>query len=548
MRCCLNTSLLFLWLLVLVMAGCNSGNTDHSDEEVFRYNESANITSLDPAFARNQANLWAVNQLYNGLVQMDAGLRVRPCIAKSWEISDSGTSYTFHLRDDVFFHEDPCFENEEQRRVNAHDFVYSFNRLGSPALAAPGSWILQNLKEVSAPDDTTLIITLQTAFPPFLGLLSMKYASVVPEEAVEYYGAGFRSHPVGSGPFHFKLWVENEKLVLRKNKQYFERDSAGNSLPYLEAVAISFVPDKQAAFLEFIKGNLDLLSGLDASYKDELLTFDGQLQEKYRERFNVYRQDYLNTEYLAFLVDSSHVPAASPLLDRRVRQALNYGFDRERMMKYLRNGVGRPALQGMIPSGLPAFDANAGYGYHYDPQKALKLLSEAGFPSGQGLTGITLQTNSSYLDLCEYIQGALGDLGVAIEVEVTPPSTLRQAIATSKVPFFRASWIADYPDAENYLSLFYSPNHAPDGPNYTHFSNAEYDSLYIAASGLTNDSLRQIIYRKMDSLVMYQAPVIPLYYDQVLRFFPARIKGLEGNALNMLDLRYASKSAIDEVH
>ena len=161
------------------------------------------------------------------------------------------------------------------------------------------------------------------------------------------------------------------------------------------------------------------------------------------------------------------------------------------------------------------------------------------------MKGITLQTNSSYLDLCEYIQGALGDLGVNIEVEVTPPSTLRQAIATSKVPFFRASWIADYPDAENYLSLFYSPNRAPDGPNYTHFSNEEFDSLYLAASSVTDDLKRQELYQSMDSLVMYHAPVIPLYYDQVLRFYPAGISGLEGNALNMLDLRFVSKSAMD---
>ena len=161
----------------------------------------------------------------------------------------------------------------------------------------------------------------------------------------------------------------------------FEKDKEGNSLPYLESIAITFIPDKQSAFLEFIKGNLDLLSGIDLSYKDELLTFDGQLQEKYSEHFAVYRQPYLNTEYLAFMVDSTQeVNQGSPVLDKRVRQAINYGFDRVKMMKFLRNNIGTPALSSMIPKGLQAYDSELIPGYPYDPEKSKQLLVEAGFP------------------------------------------------------------------------------------------------------------------------------------------------------------------------
>ncbi len=535
--CSLGTMLMLTCLLV----ACKGRVDLQRDHEVFRYNENANITSLDPAFAKNQANLWPVNQVFNGLVQMNNQLMVQPCIASSWEIADSGREYIFHLRNDVLFHDDSCFSTIDERRVTADDFVYSFNRLRSSELAAPGSWIFQNLKSAEARDDSTLILRLQHSFPPFLGLLSMKYASVVPREAVSFYGKRFRSHPVGTGPYYFKLWIENEKLVLRRNPEYFEEDSIGQKLPYLEAIAISFIPDKQAAFMEFVKGELDFLSGLDASYKDELLSFDGRLQDKYAEEFDLYRQDYLNTEYLAFMVNPAHAAADSPLLDVRVRRALNMGFDRVKMMKYLRNDIGRPATEGMIPAGLPSYNADANYGYEYDPDKALELLAEAGFPQGNGLTGIVLQTNSSYLDLCEFIQGELANLGVRISVEVSPPSTLRQAIATSKVPFFRASWIADYPDAENFLSLFYSENHTPDGPNYTHFSNESFDSLYNTALSISDDVQRRKLYLAMDSLVMSEAPVIPLYYDQVLRFYPKHLRGLEGNALNMLDIKYVRK-------
>ena len=114
-------------------------------------------------------------------------------------------------------------------------------------------------------------------------------------------------------------------------------------------------------------------------------------------------------------------------------------------------------------------------------------------------------------------------------------------MATGKVDFFRASWIADYPDAENYLSLFYSTNAAPNGPNYSHFASATYDSLYQLSASVVLDSLREELYQKMDSLVISEAPIVPLFYDQVLRFYPKSIKGLEGNALNLLDLKRVKK-------
>ena len=195
-----------MFLFILITA-CKSGRFENDGRTVFRYNESAGITSLDPAFARDQANIWAVNQLFNGLVQLDNDLKVKPCIAKSWEISPNGLGYTFHLRNDVFFRPDEAFEGKSERKVVANDFVYSLNRLLDDKLASPGAWVLKQVEKENntysfiAPDDSTLIISLKAPFPPFLGLLSMQYCSVVPHEAVDKYGADFRKHPVGTGPF-----------------------------------------------------------------------------------------------------------------------------------------------------------------------------------------------------------------------------------------------------------------------------------------------------------------------------------------------------------
>lgn len=540
--------LLIAFALCLIFA-CGNPGKDKETRTVFRYNESAGITTLDPAFARDQATIWACNQLYNGLVQLGEDLSIQPCIAKSWEISEDGTTYTFHLRKDVFFHNDPLFPDGKGRQVVAPDFVYSFNRIVDDKIASPGAWIFNNVANdghdhwaFASSDDSTLIVSLKQNFPPFLGLLSMVYCSAVPHEAVDRYGKDFRKHPIGSGPFQFKMWKEGVKLVFVKNPMYFEFDQ-GKRLPFLDAVSISFLIDKQSVFLEFIKGKLDFMSGIDASYKDELLTKKGTLNPKYEGKIKLVTQPYLNTEYLGFLMDGSNpAVASSPVRDKRIRQAINYGFDRRKMMKYLRNNIGTPAVNGFIPMGMPSFDSATVKGYTYDPDKARQLLAEAGYPNGKGMPEITLTTTSSYLDLCEFIQHQLTEIGFTIKIDVNPPATLREVIAKSKVPFFRGSWIADYPDAENYLSLFYSPNFCPQGPNYTHYINKDFDALYLKARDEVNDSTRYRIYQQMDRILIEDAPVVVLYYDQVLRFIQNNIDGLGSNPLNLLSLKKVKKT------
>lgn len=231
----------------------------------------------------------------------------------------------------------------------------------------------------------------------------------------------------------------------------------------------------------------------------------------------------------------------SPLNDLRIRQAINIGFDRSKMIRYLRNGIGQPGIRGFIPEGLPGHNQNASFGYNYNPEKAKRLLEEAGYPGGKGLPPIVISTNASYLDLSMFIQSQLSSLGINIKIDVSPPATLRENIAQARVPFFRGSWIADYPDAENYLSLFYSPNKTPKGPNYTHFENKQFDLLYERAGFELNDSIRALQYSKMDSIIMDNAPVVVLFYDQVLRFTGNNIVNLGSNPLNLLDLKRVRK-------
>jgi len=527
-------SLLYCSLFLLVFS-CDSNENPQLTTEVFRYNEHKNIGSLDPAFSKDLADIWATNQLFNGLVQMDDQLNVQPSISKAWTISDSATVYTFNLRNDVFFHKHELFGKDSTRQVNASDFEYSFNRLRDKTIASPGSWVLNKVEDFSAINDSVFQIKLKQPFPAFLGLLTMKYCSVVPKEIVEHYGNDFRSHPIGTGPFKFKRWEENLKLVFRRNNHYFETDSIGQQLPYLEAVAITFLPDKQSEFLQFAQGNIDFVSGLDGSYKDEILTTDGQLRPNYAKDVKMIRGPYLNTEYLGFYMETE----VNTIQSKKLRKAINVGFDRDKMMMYLRNGIGIPANGGFIPKGLPGYDKNIGF--TYQPELAKQLVSEYKDETGNENPEITLTTTSNYLSFCEFIQRELQKTGLLVNVDVIPPSSLKDAKANGQVDFFRASWIADYPDAENYLSLYYSKNFAPNGPNYTHFKNAQFDKMYEAAYLETDAKKRKILYTKMDSLIMDSAPIVPLFYDEVVRFTRKNVNGLGINATNLLELKFVKK-------
>ena len=522
-------------LLFISNFACSTGAKADRSHLVFRYNEDGNITSLDPAFSRNLENIWATTHLFNGLVQLNDNLEVIPDVAEQWNISADGLVYEFKIREDVYFHKHPGFGKKETRRVTASDFVYSLKRLFDPQLASPGGWVLQNVKNIEAKNDRQLTITLKKAFPAFLGLLSMRYCSVIPHEIVKLKGVDFRKNPIGTGPFAFKNWEENVKLVLRKNPLYFERDEKGKALPYLEAVAITFVPDKQSEFMLFLQGKLDLLNSLDNSYKDELLTQEGKLSEKYKYKISLQKGPYLNTEYLGFYLDSPSSIIQSPA----IREAINIGFDRKKMMTYLRNNIGFEGDKGFIPKGLPGHPENRLL--VYQPEKAAALVKNFEKQTAKKAR-ITLATDPNYVDLCEYIQRELQKIGISIEVDVMPPATLKKARSQGKLEMFRSNWIADYPDAENYLSLFYSKNLSPSGPNYTHFKNDTFDSYYQDSFMINDADKRSKHYKTMDSLAMSKHPLVPLFYDQVVRFTQKEVEGLTINPINVLKLKKVWKA------
>ncbi|MBL0068432.1 MAG: ABC transporter substrate-binding protein [Chitinophagaceae bacterium] len=524
--------------LALQLSSCYNKKNDEAN--VFHYNEFNGIASLDPAFAKSQSTMWAAHQLYNTLVEIDDSLHMVPSIARSWDISADRMTFIFHLRNNIFFHDDPVFPGGKGRKLTAQDVEYSFNRIIDKQTASPGSWIfnrkVDTIQPFKAIDDTTFQLKLLRPYLPMLGIISMQYCSIVAKEAVEKYGTDFRRHPVGTGPFQFVAWEEGQALVLKKNSTYFEKDKNGKGLPYLNGIRVSFYDSKATEFLLFRQKQLDFINDIEASFKDEVLTKKGTLRKEWDGKIVLTTNPYLNIEYLGILVDSANALVKnSPMRSKKIRQAINYGFDRRKMILYLRNSLGTPAESGFVPMGLPSFDSSVVKGYNYNPAKTKQLLAEAGYPDGKGLPAIKLLTVAIYADMANFIAKQLEESGIPVQVEVVQKSLLLTMTSSSTAAFFRASWIADYPDAENYLSVFYSKNPAP--PNYTRYKSASFDEAFEKAIREDNDSIRYKLYQQADKIMIEDAPVVPLWYDKVVWLVQPGVKGFSPNALNLLELR-----------
>ena len=546
-----------LVLVAALLAACGKPTTSAADERrVFRYNQPEALTSLDPAFTRNQANIWAVSQLYNGLLELDSTLQPAPALARRYQISPDGKTYTFWLRPRVRFQDSEVFAGGKGRDVRAADFVYSFKRLLDAKTASPGGWIFRgkvledskgNISDTCfvAANDSTLRIHLKEPFIPFLSIFTMPYAFVVPHEAVEKYGKDFREHPVGTGPFRFKLWDTGNVLLLHRNPSYWRHDAQNRALPYLDVVQISFIADRKTEFLTFLQGKLDFLSGIREGSRDLVMNTDGSVRADFKGRFTVQKAPYLNTEYLGFQLDSTNLTGEQAtqgraLRDRRVRQALNYALNKPELTAYVLNHVGVPGTSGFVPAALPSFSPTKVPGYTYQPARARQLLAAAGYGPSRPLR-LRLSTVAERKAVAEYLQKNWAEVGVQVQIDINQSATQQELVDNGRAAFFSKSWLGDYPDAENYLSLFYSPNFSPGGPDKTHFKSAAYDALYNQARREQDAARRTALYQDMDRVIVAESPVISLYYDEVIRLTQNNVRGLTPNPMNQLLLERVRK-------
>jgi oligopeptide transport system substrate-binding protein len=530
---------------ILIM-GCRPDAENAANKSVFRMNVTGALTALDPAYANTQSNVWLTQQIFNGLVELDSNLQhIQPAIAKSWHIEDSGRRYRFILRQGIYFHSHQAFSQagfkDGTRAVTASDVVYSFMRICNPATASTGQWIFNShlkgvaayqadtarpISGLSAPNDTTFIIELAQPFAPFLMLLTTPYASVVPREVVQALGKDFRTQPVGTGPFQFHFWEAERQLVLKKNPDYFE-----SGLPKLDAVQVRFIRSKLSAYAELLNGRLDFMEGIEPALQREILDSNGKLKAAFHSRFQLFNTPQLTTEYIAIRHD---LPADHPLSRPEVRQALSLALDRKALCRYRLMGLAHPATATFIPIGLPGQTQVAKERYQFDLTAAKMLLSSSGFPQGQGIPELVYYTNPSQQAIAEFIQHSWQQLGLQVRIETADGAALREMIYSGKIALWRANWVADYPEGENFYALSYGPNRAPAGPNTTRMQDAVIDKAYERAQRAFNDVDRQDAYRELEDRLSNISCIVPLYYYRTIRLASPQVQAVPQSAMTLV--------------
>ncbi|MGV8017202.1 MAG: ABC transporter substrate-binding protein [Ignavibacteria bacterium] len=552
----------FLVAAFALISSCAVRNK--TGDNVFSINFPLGLETLEPVMSNSPQTIWILTNVMEGLVSYNKSNEIIPQTAKKWSISNDGLTYTFTIDTRIKYHDDPCFPDGKGRTITAKDFKYCLERVNDPSTKTRGLWVFRDkikgarefyeykagksgkeVKEISglrAPNDSTLVIELYEPFAPFLSLLTMTYGYVYPEEAVNYYQDKFYSHPVGTGPFKFKSWELDKLLTLEKNTNYYEKDSAGNTLPYLDNIEIGFTKSSETEFLDFLNGKYDYHEP-SAEIVDALTDENGNLVKPGEKDYYLIKQPWLNTVYL-IMVQNTSLPAGktSPFTgNKKLRQAINYAIDKEKIVKFVLKNRGSAANNGPLPAGMPGFDTSV-KGYRYDVNKAKTLLEEAGYPGGKGLD-LTLVISNDELqkNISIAIQEQLKDIGVDLKLEQVLQATLNTKQQDGEYAFTRGNWGADYFDPENFMALFYSKNIIPFGPNKTGYSNTEIDMLYDKSILVTNFDERKKIYNEMERIVIDDAAWIYLYYNQRIYLIRNNVKGFFLDGLNNIVLKYTSK-------
>ena len=529
------------WSILLggvVFAGCSEeGPGDGLD--LFVYNAADGIRSLDPARATDLETLWIVDQLYEGLLEFDEALHVVPALAESWSVSEDGLTLGFRLRSDAVFH--------DGSPLRAEDVVRSFARMLDPTEALPGRWVLDGLREengIEAIGADSLVLRLVAPNPVFPGLLATPQASILK-------GGGLDGDPnvddLGTGPFLLKGWLAETAMVLHRHPQYWMRDEEGRRLPRLDGVRIEFNREEGAEMLGFRQGRYDFVSAPKPEWMDVFFEEDGQWKPEWEGRFERHSVPFLKTDYIGLLMDSASCASLGLApIDARVRRAMSLALDRRLLVQELRAG-GASVARGFVPHGMPGFTADERPVHPYllhDPEAARALLAEVGIgtepPLARRSVG-TLGTKPATEELAAALQHAWSEYGLDIDIDVAPSGIDAERVAKSEMPLFRKSWLADYPDAENFLGLFDSVRWTPGGPNYTRYADQRVDSLLRAASLLPTGEERLSLLREAERLVLEAMPVIPLWHDDVLHLVSTAWSGWRVTPNNRLDLRHVQR-------
>lgn len=543
-----------LFALFAGLCGCAWDSEVQEPEATYR-RAIERVSSLDPIEAAAVYAARCVALIYEPLLEYGYAERpyaLKPCLAMSLpEISADGLTYSFVVNTNAYFTPDPCFGTNpdgsfRSRRVSAADFIYSFKRLADAKLASSGYWLLENrvrgidgfreasrkpsptdysldVEGLQAPAPDRLVITLLRPSPVFIWCLAMPYTAAVPREAVEFYGDSFRDHPVGTGPYMLETWRRNYALRFRRNPAWrgWNAGRDGSGVPF-DFLFFPTIDDPSTQWLCFLSGELDLQGEIPRDNWDETVTADGTLDPAMAALgISMQGAQALESSYIG-------INMRDPLLgsNKKLRQALNAAFDQQRWERFHRgravssNGPVPPNVAGADPAPLP---------FERGVESAKRLLAEAGFPGGiDPATGRRLRlvldlgkTSQDMRESTDLIVSFMDACGVELVPEYQSWPSFLQKISEGRSQLFRISWVGDYPDAENFLQLFYGPNSSP-GPNRCNYSNPEFDALFAEAASAP-PARRMELYARMQSIVKEDCPWIFLSHPVSLSLAGPRV-------------------------
>lgn len=483
-------SLITVLAMVLALSACGAPKAP-SRHELIDSRDTYDPRSLDPALSTDVPTGRAVGYLFDGLTRFTPDAKVEPALAQRWDVSPDGRRYTFHLRRGITFHDGAPF--------TSRNVVSSWQRALDPATksgAAQFLFPIQGAREfnggtaksvsgLATPDDSTLIVTLTEPLAIFTKMLAMPVASIVPTRTP----ADFGEHPIGTGPWKLVTWKHDDFLLFARNPSYFDGP------PKTDSLRARIIAEPSTAVAEYESGNVDVLQIPAAEARD-------WLEDESRQ------PELMSTPALELVYIGINT-TRGPLADARVRQAINYAIDVNRIIERLIGGRGTRAA-GVVPPALAGYDS-ARRAYPYDSAKARALLAAAGHPNGIDIE-LWTSTTPIYLRIAETVQAYLNAVGIRTKIVQRESSAARGAARKGQTDMILKDWYADYPDAEDFLyPLLHTANRGAGG-NVSFYSNPHFDSLVTASRRELDDAKRNALYRQADSVAFVDAPMVFLYF------------------------------------
>lgn len=529
---------------------------------VFKFNEVESFRSLYPLNVTEEVAWHICSQIYEGLVKFDQKtLEPKAALATKWDIQDSGKKYLFTLRQGVVFHDNACFTDGKGRAVTAKDVKWCLDRLceSSPVnklfdntfkgrVVGASEYFQSTLDKkplsggvsgVKVVNDSTLEVDLVHPHPSFLSILCTPGCWVYPKEAWDKYGeAGMRTNCVGTGPFMVESLKEGEAVLLQRNKNYYMKDQYGNQLPYLDKIRVSFQKDRNQEVVSFDQGDLDMVYRVPV---EMIPKYMGPLSQAKSGggQWDLQSDTAMSVTYYGFQ------NMKAPFDNVKVRQAFCYALNRDLIATTSLKGDVVPGSNGVVPPSIPGYGATS-IGYTYDETKAKQLLADAGYPGGKGFPSVTLQINLGGADRNKIVADAVRNqlnnvLGIDIKVESLPQGQALDAIESGKSMFWRYGWIADYPDAENFLALLYGKNKPASLNeqaylNTVRYDNPRFDSIFELSMKEGDPAKRNELYHQAERIALDDAPLCPIYYEINDRLIQKFVTGFDINAMEYRDL------------